>query len=211
MNNDERNNEFNEENFNADNKKHDEASNSQNETPKEDEFVIKIGQLENEVLKWKDQFLRKAAEFENYKRRAEVEQLNLIKYSAESFIVKLLPVIDDFERSLKHIESSDIDDSIKKGIALIYDKLMKILEEQGVKKMDSVGKSFNVEYHHALMQRKAEGTPPHTVLEEIETGYIYKDRVIRHAKVIVSDDSMESTPTGREENSENDFNQNLEK
>jgi molecular chaperone GrpE len=205
MDNDERNNEFNEEDFNGENKKSDEELNA-----KENEMIIKIGQLENEMLKWKDQFLRKAAEFENYKRRAEVEQLNLIKYSAESFIIKLLPIVDDFERSLKHIEDSEEDDSIKKGIQLIYDKLMKILEEQGVKKIDSIGKPFNVEYHHALMQKKVEGAPPHTVLEEIETGYMYKDRVIRHAKVIVNEDSMERTATGGDENLENNSNQNLE-
>jgi molecular chaperone GrpE len=210
MDNDERNNEFNREDSKNEKEKNDEELNAKNNTSEEEGVLIKIGQLENEVLKWKDQYLRKAAEFENYKRRAEVEQLNLIKYSAESFIIKLLPIVDDFERSLKHMEDSNEDDSIKKGIQLIYDKLMKTLEEQGVKKMDSVGKPFNVEYHHALMQRKVEGTPPHTVLEEIETGYMYKDRVIRHAKVIVNEDSMESTAAGRDENSENNSNQNSE-
>ncbi len=71
---------------------------------------------------------------------------------------------------------------------LVYDKLIKILDEQGVMKFDSVGKPFNVNYHDALMQIKDDTVPAHTVVEEIEKGYMYKDKVIRHAKVIVSED-----------------------
>lgn len=153
----------------------------------------KISQLENEVSDYKDKLLRKAAEFENYKRRTENEQLNLLKYAAESFIVKLLPIVDDFERSLLHLDNAKDVDSIKQGIKLVYDKLIKILTDQGVTKMDSVGKPFDVHFHEALMQRKAEGVKPHTVLDEVEKGYLYKDRVIRHAKVVVSEDSMEET------------------
>jgi molecular chaperone GrpE len=147
----------------------------------------RIEELENEVADLKDKLLRRAAEFENYKRRTENDQLNLLTYAAESFILKLLPVIDDFERSLQHIDNSSDIDSIKTGLKLIYDKLMKVLDEQGVKKIESVGQPFDVNYHEALMQRKAEEVAPHTVLDEIEKGYMYKDRVIRHAKVVVSE------------------------
>lgn len=153
----------------------------------------KIKQLAAEVNSLKDMLLRKAAEFENYKRRTENDQLNLIKYAAESFIIKLLSIVDDFERSLPHIENSQDNEAVKKGIQLVYEKLMKLLEEQGVKKMDAVGKPFNVDYHDALMQRVDDNVPPHTVLEEIEKGYIYRDRVIRHAKVIISSESTEQT------------------
>ena len=151
-------------------------------------YEEKIKALEAEVANYKELMLRKAAEFENYKRRTENDQLNLLKYAAESFIVKLLPTVDDLERSLSHM-SEEIDvQKIKEGIQLIYNKFMKTLDEQGVKKIDSIGKPFDVEYHEALMQRADESVPPHTVLDELETGYIYKDRVIRHAKVIVSED-----------------------
>ncbi len=153
----------------------------------------KVSQLENEVSEYKDKLLRKAAEFENYKRRTENEQLNLLKYAAESFIVKILPIVDDFERSLLHLDNAKDIDSIKHGIKLVYDKLIKILNDQGVTKIDSVGKPFDVHFHEALMQRKADGVGPHTVLDEVEKGYLYKDRVIRHAKVVVSEDSVEET------------------
>jgi molecular chaperone GrpE len=166
----------------------------------------KISELATQVKELEDKFLRKVAEFENYKRRAENDQFNLITYGAESFIVKLLPVIDDFERSLQHIDTANDSDSIKKGIKLVYDKLIKVLDEQGIKKMESVGKPFNVDYHDALMQRKDENVEPHTVLDEIEPGYIYREKVIRHAKVIVSEDLSENNVRSEESNSDDAVN-----
>ena len=153
------------------------------------ELDEKIQLLEKEVEDFKEKLLRKAAEFENYKRRTEVDQLNLLNYSGENLIVKLLPVIDDFERSLQHMDDAKDVESIKTGVKLVYDKLMKILDEQGVKKIEAVGQPFNVELHEAVMQRKDENTEPHTVLDELEKGYVYKDKVIRHTKVIVSEDT----------------------
>ncbi len=151
-------------------------------------FEETITQLEQEVVELKDKLLRKAAEFENYKRRTENDQLNLLTFAAESFIQKLLPVIDDFERSLGHVEEAQDITAIKQGLKLIYDKLMKVLDEQGVKKIESVGNPFDVDYHEALMQRPDDSVEPHTVLDEMEKGYTYKDKVIRHAKVIVSEE-----------------------
>ena len=150
---------------------------------------LKIADLEKQVKEWNDKFLRKAAEFENYKRRTENDQFNLINYAAESFIVKLLPIVDDFERSMEHIDDIDNNKAVKEGIKLVYEKLLKLLNEQGVKKMLAKGEPFNVDYHDALMQRKDNSVPPHTVLEEVESGYLYRDKVIRHAKVIVSEES----------------------
>jgi len=149
----------------------------------------KIAELEVQLKEWQDKFLRKAAEFENYKRRTENDQFNLINYAAESFITKLLPVVDDFERSMEHIDNLENNKSVKEGIKLVYEKLLKLLNEQGVKKMQTKGEPFNVDFHDALMQRKDTSVPPHTVLEEVEAGYLYRDKVIRHAKVIVSEES----------------------
>ncbi|MDZ7608024.1 MAG: nucleotide exchange factor GrpE [Cyclobacteriaceae bacterium] len=165
------------------------------EVPEENEITItsenleeKIALLEQEINQYKELALRKAAEFENYKRRTENDQLNLLKYAAESLIIKLLPTIDDFERSLEHMNEETDVQKIKEGVQLIYNKFVKTLDDQGVKKMESIGKPFSVEFHEALMQRADDSVPPHTVIDELETGYMYKDRVIRHAKVIVSED-----------------------
>lgn len=161
--------------------------NKESKTDNIESIDDRINVLENEVNKYKELMLRKAAEFENYKRRTENDQLNLLKYAAESLIVKLLPTVDDLERSLLHMtEETDVN-KIKEGIQLIYNKFMKTLDDQGVKKIDAVGKPFDVDFHEALMQRPDESVQPHTVLDELETGYMYKDRVIRHAKVIVSE------------------------
>jgi molecular chaperone GrpE len=161
-----------------------EAENSNQSENLED----KISVLEQEVNQYKELALRKAAEFENYKRRTENDQLNLLKYAAESLIIKLLPTVDDLERSLEHMTEETDAQKIKEGIQLVYNKFVKILDEQGIKKIESIGKPFSVEFHEALMQRADDSVPPHTVIDELETGYMYKDRVIRHAKVIVSEE-----------------------
>ena len=147
---------------------------------------------QKEITELKDRLLRKAAEFENYKRRTENEQLNLLKYAAENFIVKVLPVYDDLERSLTHIKDGENNESFREGLQLVYNKFQKVMEEQGVKKIDSVGKPFDVNFHEALLQRTVEGVDPHTVVDEVEPGYMYKDKVIRHSKVIVSDENSTS-------------------
>jgi molecular chaperone GrpE len=146
---------------------------------------IDIAEMEEKIKNLQDTVLRKAAEFENYKRRTENDQLNLLKYAAESFILKVIPVYDDLGRSVSHLDESN-QDSIKEGLKLVFDKFTKILDEQGVKKLETEGKEFDVEFHEALMQQPSNEVPSNTILSEIEPGYIYKDKVIKHAKVIVS-------------------------
>jgi len=102
----------------------------------------KITELETQVKELQDKLLRKAAEFENYKRRTENDQFNLINYAAESFITKLLPIVDDFERSMDHIDDIENNKSVKDGIKLVYEKLQKLLSEQGVKKNANQRRTF---------------------------------------------------------------------
>ncbi|MDP3149704.1 MAG: nucleotide exchange factor GrpE [Ignavibacteria bacterium] len=169
-----------------------------------EELKLNFIKADTEKKELQDRLLRKVAEFDNYKRRTENEFSNLFKYAAENFIKKILPVVDDFERSLKHLAESEDNSSVTEGIKMIYDKLVKILDDQGVKKMESVGKPFDVHFHEALLQKKDETQPPHSVLDELETGYLYQDKVIRHAKVIVNEDfhteETASDDTTKEEN-----------
>lgn len=146
----------------------------------------KTAELEKQCAQLKDQLLRKAAEFDNYKRRTENDFASLTKFAAENIITQLVPVLDDFNRSLKSIKEKAENDSFYKGIELIYAKFLKVLEAQGLKTMDVVGKEFNVDVHDALMQMPRADVPAHTVLEEVEKGYLLFDKVIRHAKVVVS-------------------------
>jgi molecular chaperone GrpE len=146
----------------------------------------KVEELQALADSYKDQFLRKAAEFENFKRRTEADVANLIRNANESLILLLLPILNDFMRSLKAGSENKDYDAFYKGIELIYSKFSKILEQQGLVPFESVGKPFDVEYHDALLQMPKEGVPPHTVIEEVERGYKLNDKVLRHAKVIVS-------------------------
>lgn len=183
----EKNEEMNEQ-INEEQKINEAEQTESNETNLTENYEEKINALQQEINQYKELALRKAAEFENYKRRTENDQLNLLKYAAESLIIKLLPTIDDLERSLSHMNEETDVQKIKEGVQLIYNKFLKTLDDQGVKKIESIGKPFDVEFHEALMQRADDSVPPHTVIDELETGYMYKDRVIRHAKVIVSED-----------------------
>ncbi len=146
---------------------------------------------------FRDQFLRKAAEFENYKRRSEAEFANLVRNANEGLIQALLPIVEDLTRSLK-TGSGDTDAAaFYRGGELIFQKLMKVLEAQGVTAFESTGKPFDVDFHDALLQVARDDVPPGTVVEEIARGYKLNDRVLRHAKVIVSAASeSESAPGG---------------
>lgn len=156
-----------------------------------EELKTNVDNLQKELDDYKDRLVRKIAEFDNYKRRTENEQNNLIRYSGEIFVKKILPFVDDFERLLKYINSENVElSSTKEGINLVHEKLFKIFDEQGITKINPVGKSFDVHFHEAVMQKDSPDVEPLTVLEEIETGYLYKDRVLRHSKVIVSSENQ---------------------
>jgi len=158
------------------------------------DLAAKLVEAEKQADTYKDLLYRKAAEFENYKKRAENEVASVIKFANESLIGELLPVLDDFERSIKAAKTSKEFDSLYRGLELIYQKLVKNLEKRGVKSFDTVGKEFNVDFHDALLQVPREDVAPHTVLEEIEKGYTLHDKVIRHAKVVVSTSPADGTP-----------------
>lgn len=147
-----------------------------------------IAELEksNEFLK--DQVLRKAAEFDNYKKRIENEILSTTKYCNEDLIESLLPALDDFERFLQHSQEENSDNPFYKGAELIYNKLLKTLEQRGLKILVTVGQTFDVNLHDALlvMPNTDLNTPPNIVVKEVQKGYTLYDKVIRHAKVIVS-------------------------
>jgi molecular chaperone GrpE len=135
---------------------------------------------------YKDQLLRRAAELENYKRRSETEIASIIRNANENLLTALLPVLDDFDRSLKASAEGTDADGLRRGIELIAQKLARVLEREGLAPFESVGKPFDVGYHDALLQVPRADVPPHTVIEEVERGYKLREKVLRHAKVIVS-------------------------
>ncbi len=157
----------------------------------------RVAELEEKNGELNDRLLRRAAEFENYKRRTDNEKTALFKYAAEPFILKVLPIYDDLKRSMEHIDNDNLE-SVREGFKMITDKFAQVLDGQGVKKMKTVGEEFNYEYHEALLQQPSNEVPANIIIEEVESGYTYKDKVLKHAKVIVSQ-GMEEVQVVNEE------------
>jgi len=163
------------------------------------DLIERVEELEKKNEELNDRLIRRLAEFENYKKRTDTEKSEIFKYAAESFIVKVLAVHEDLQRSLSHIEDEN-KDALRDGLKLVAEKFTQILDEQGVKKIDAVGKEFDHEYHEALLQQPSKKFPPNTVISEVESGYMYKDKVLKHAKVIVSQEVVEDPVEVKEEN-----------
>ncbi len=166
-------------------------------TAAENEFENDFEKLQKQLTEsetllgsYKDQLLRLAAEFENFRKRVEVDKADFVKFSNEKIIKELLPILDDFGRALTTGKTNLDFESFYKGVELIYQKFYKILEDKGLKPIDSVGKEFDVMYHDVLMQIQRPDVKPHTIVEEVERGYTLHGKVIKHAKVIVAAESQ---------------------
>lgn len=156
------------------------------EHKKEHKKDKKLEELQNEINALKDKNMRIAAEMVNTLRRKDEETNRLLKYSNESLITELLPVIDNFERALNvDAKTTDIE-SYQKGMTMIYNSLKNILEKFEVKEIEAIDKEFDPSYHQAVMQEEKEGTKENIVIEVLQKGYTYKDKVIRPAMVKVS-------------------------
>lgn len=147
---------------------------------------MQLEKSRGECNELKDQLLRKAAEFDNYKKRIEKEFSQLIINANAELITELLPIVDDLERSIQSIQETDNCESLQKGLALIYKNLMKVLEKREVKPIEAVGQIFDPEKHEALMQVDSNDHPTGTVVEEHLKGYVMNERVLRHSQVLVS-------------------------
>jgi len=140
----------------------------------------RIAELENRVI-------RLNAELLNMRKRYDREMERILIYSNEKLIEKILPLVDDLDRALQAADETKDFIGFRNGVEIIYKKLLKILEEEGVKPIKAVGMKFDYNLHEAVMTQKQEGVEPGVILQEIQKGFMYKDKVIRHAKVIVSE------------------------
>ena len=145
-----------------------------------------IANLKKELAEEKDKFLRVAAEFNNYKKRSERDFINLIESANRNLFLELLPIIDDIDRSINAENAIDNYQALKDGVSLIYQKLLSVLKKQGLEPIEAIDTPFYPEYHEALMQMENKAKDSNLVLEEVLKGYKLKDKVIRHAKVIVN-------------------------
>lgn len=134
----------------------------------------------------KDKYLRSVAEFDNYRKRTLKEKTELILNGSEKAVQAVLPVVDDMERAISNAAKSDDIAALKEGVELIYQKLSKVLEGLGVKKIETKGADFDTDYHEAVAMVPGMGDDKKgKVLDCVQTGYTLNDKVIRHAKVAV--------------------------
>lgn len=139
-----------------------------------------------------EDLLRALAELSNAQRRRKQEMEQSLRHARESLIRDLLPVLDDFERAMGAIPGGD-DDPIRAGVALVRDRLARLLEREGLEPIQSQGEPFDPTLHDAIATMPApEGVAPNTVLEVAQAGYRLHDRVLRHAKVVVAADAGEA-------------------
>ncbi len=169
------------------------GENSNEKLPQEEEAtdvaesLDELSQVKAELAEQKDKFLRMYSEFDNFRRRTAKEKLDLTQTASADLIKDLLPVIDDFQRAQGAIDKGSADiGAIKEGVALIYNKLFKVLEQKGLKPMDCVGQPFDSEFQEAITQIPAPSADlKGKVIDEVEKGYFLQDKVVRFAKVVI--------------------------
>lgn len=139
------------------------------------------------VEEQKDKYLRLSAEFDNYRKRTLKEKAELIKNGGEKAITSILPILDDLERALQNMQKAEDVKAIYDGVDLIYQKFLKELSHEGLKKMEPIGEAFDTDYHEAIaLVPSPSEEQKGKVLDCVQTGYTLNDKVIRHAKVVVA-------------------------
>lgn len=160
---------------------------AEKELTPEEQLQQKLDEQTLLLAAMQDKYLRSVADFDNFRKRTIQEKAELIKNGGAKVITEILPVLDDFERALKTMENAEDVKSVKEGVDLIFQKFIKILQQQGVKAIETEGQDFNTDFHEAIALVPAPNDElKGKVLDCVQTGYILNDKVIRHAKVAVA-------------------------
>jgi molecular chaperone GrpE len=163
-----------------------EKKNSEKKNPTKKD---KLADMKTQLKVMEDKHLRLKAEFENFRRRKEKDIIQLLEYDGLRLVEKILPIVDDFDRML-HATNNDSkdnnDSSLKTGAELVYQKIIKFLEDIQVKPFGKSGELIDAELHDAMLARNEKKKQDGEIIEVFEKGYFYKDKVVRHAKVIVN-------------------------
>jgi len=150
-------------------------------------FKKKKDKKDERIEELTDQVKRQMAEFENFRKRTEKEKAQMFDMGAKTVIEKILPIVDNFERGFTMVEEADKDDAFVQGMDKIYKQLMTEFEAIGVKPIEAVGQEFNPDFHNAVMQVASEEYESGVVAQELLKGYTYKDVVVRHSMVAVTE------------------------
>ena len=156
------------------------------EQGEERDISAELEEARQKLLESEEKVLRLAAEFENTKKRLQREREISLKYAEENILKELLPGIDNIERAMEQVQDSSSVESLLEGIELTHNGLLATLEKFGVKPIESIGEPFDPNIHEAVAMEETGEMEPNLVLKEFQKGYLYKDRLLRAAKVIVS-------------------------
>ena len=162
----------------------------ENEAPltEEEKLAQELEKANEQIEEQKDKYLRLSAEFDNYRKRTMKEKAELILNGGEKSISSILPILDDFERALKNMETATDVAAVKEGVELIYNKFMSVLGQNGVKVIETKEQPLDSDYHEAIAVIPAPNEAlKGKILDCVQTGYILNDKVIRHAKVVVGE------------------------
>ena len=164
----------------------DEGDKAEEQPAKEMSVEDKLAAAETNVAELQDKYLRQVAEFDNYRKRTIKEKAELILNGAEKTITAILPILDDMERALKNMDKMEDVAAVKEGVDLIFQKFVKILGEQGVKKIETENADFNTDLHEAIAQVPAPSDEMKgKIIDCVKTGYTLNEKVIRHSQVAV--------------------------
>ncbi|MCK4658258.1 MAG: nucleotide exchange factor GrpE [Phycisphaerae bacterium] len=150
--------------------------------------------LRKQLTEAQDKYLRAKAEAQNIVRRIQQEKTDAICYGNAELLKAVVAVVDDFERTLEAAENTSQADAVVEGIKLVYDKLMKLLKDNAVEAIESLGKPFDPTEHAAMMQQPSDQCEPGTVIQEVQRGYRYRDRILRPAQVVVASSEPQESP-----------------
>ena len=154
----------------------------------EEQLEKELEEAQTAIEEQKDKYLRLSAEFDNYRKRTIKEKAELILNGGEKSISSILPVIDDFERAIKTMETAKDVSAVKEGVELIYNKFMAVLAQNGVKVIETKDQPLDTDYHEAIAVIPAPSEEQKgKILDCVQTGYTLNDKVIRHAKVVVGE------------------------
>ncbi len=153
-----------------------------------EELALKVEEQGKSMIDVNDKYLRLSAEFDNYRKRTLKEKMELIKSAGESVILGIIPVLDDFDRALLHLDTATDIAAVKDGINLIYSKFKEYLTQKGVKEIDAINLDFNTDIHEAITKIPAPSEDVKgKVIDVVEKGYLLHDKVIRFSKVVVGE------------------------
>jgi molecular chaperone GrpE len=153
-----------------------------------DKYVNKETSAEEKLSEMQDRYLRLSAEFDNYRKRTLREKIELTKNAGENILISIIPVMDDFERALKLMETATDCTAMKSGIDLIYNKFSEFLKQNGIKEIESLNKDFNVDLHDAIAKVPVQDeSMKGKVVDVVLKGYWLQDKVMRHSKVVVGE------------------------